>query len=208
MRILMVGNSLTAANNLPSLLEEQLRAHSIDASVVAVTRGGARLSEFANPSTKTGQRVAELLTDSAEGAWGFLIMQDMSHLPATNPAAHASGVAKLTALAKTAGAVPMVYGTWAYREDCPKLPKLGMSHDTMHEAMIEGTSAAAAAADAVHADVAAAFEQTLQGGPEASRGASPDLYAPDGIHPSQKGSQLAARVLAKAIAEHRESRRR
>ena len=46
--ILMVGNSLTTANAMPSML-----ASLLDAQVVAITRGGARLAEFSNPLTKT-----------------------------------------------------------------------------------------------------------------------------------------------------------
>ena len=41
MRILMLGNSLTSANDLPAQLAELL-----DADVVAHTRGGARLAEY------------------------------------------------------------------------------------------------------------------------------------------------------------------
>ena len=54
--ILMVGNSLTAANAMPTIL-----ASLLDAQVVAITRGGARLAEFSNPLTKTGSRVLQAL---------------------------------------------------------------------------------------------------------------------------------------------------
>lgn len=46
--ILMVGNSLTSANNMPQTL-----ASILGAEVVAITRGGARLAEFSNE--KPGQ---------------------------------------------------------------------------------------------------------------------------------------------------------
>lgn len=44
MRILMLGNSLTFANDMPRMLAEL-----IDAEVVYHTRGGARLAEHLNP---------------------------------------------------------------------------------------------------------------------------------------------------------------
>ena len=47
MRILMLGNSFTSANNLPQLI-----AKRTGAEVVAHTRGGARLKEHLNPNTK------------------------------------------------------------------------------------------------------------------------------------------------------------
>ena len=51
MRILMLGNSFTAANNLPRKL-----AGLTGGEVVSHTRGGARLSEHRNPDTKLGER--------------------------------------------------------------------------------------------------------------------------------------------------------
>ena len=47
MRILMLGNSFTSANNLPQLI-----AKRTGAEVVVHTRGGARLKEHLNPNTK------------------------------------------------------------------------------------------------------------------------------------------------------------
>ena len=51
MRILMLGNSFTFANNMPAMLAELTGAE-----VVHHTRGGARLAEQLNPKTKTGAR--------------------------------------------------------------------------------------------------------------------------------------------------------
>lgn len=47
MRVLMLGNSFTFANNMPETL-----ANLIDAEVVQHTRGGARLAEQLNPDTR------------------------------------------------------------------------------------------------------------------------------------------------------------
>ncbi len=49
MRILMLGNSFTFANNMPQTL-----AQVTGAEVVQHTRGGARLAEQLNPKTKMG----------------------------------------------------------------------------------------------------------------------------------------------------------
>lgn len=97
MKILMVGNSLTSANDMPCMLAKMLYA-----GVTCVTRGGARLAEFSNPKTKTGARV---LTKLAETRFDFVVMQDMSHLAASNPEAHRRAVEKMCALARQNGAV-------------------------------------------------------------------------------------------------------
>lgn len=180
--ILMVGNSLTSANDMPATL-----AALIDANVSAITRGGARLAEFSNPKTKTGARVAGALAiDSID----VVVMQDMSHLAATNPAAHLRSVLAMSELARAHGATPVLYGTWGYRAGCPRLEKLGIDDVRMRELMSEGSRRAAEAAGIALVDTAAIV---------ASMDDADGLYAPDGIHPSEAGSLLIARSIARAI---------
>jgi lysophospholipase L1-like esterase len=180
MRILMLGNSLTSANDLPALLGERTGAH-----VEAITRGGARLAEFANPKTRTGAATALAL----DATWDFVILQDMSHLPATNPERHAQSVSTLADLARAAGATPVVYGTWAYRPGTPRLAKLFGSHEDMAARMIEGARLAAEKSGALLAPVGQAFFDA----------ADPELFAKDGIHPGPKGSALAADIIAATL---------
>ena len=73
MRILMLGNSFTAANDLPQRL-----AQLTGAEVMAHTRGGARLAEQLNPKTKLGART---LGRSRGGTLGF------RHSPGDEPRA-------------------------------------------------------------------------------------------------------------------------
>ena len=56
MRILMLGNSFTFANDMPAMLAELTGAE-----VVHHTRGGARLAEQLNPKTKTGSKTQAAL---------------------------------------------------------------------------------------------------------------------------------------------------
>ena len=54
MRILMLGNSLTSAQDMPDILAELTGAE-----VVCHTRGGARLSEHLNPNTRLCRQIRE-----------------------------------------------------------------------------------------------------------------------------------------------------
>lgn len=186
--ILMVGNSLTAANAMPTIL-----ASLLDAQVVAITRGGARLAEFSNPLTKTGSRVLQALdgdgTQAGHGCFDYVIAQDMSHLPATNPSAHERAVAKICKLARDRSATPVLYGTWGYREGSAKLKKLGMSAAQMGQLMHEG-SLSAAAHGAIFVDMAKAVTQMED---------ADWFYAADGVHPSPAGSQFVAQKIADAL---------
>lgn len=182
----MVGNSLTTSNDMPTML-----ASLLEANVVMHARGGAQLSEFSNPKTRLG---AKTLSALEAGGFDFVVMQEMSHLPASNPQAHMRNVAKLAELVRTGGATPVLYGTWGYAPTCKKLEKLGLSHKEMQDAMRASLVAAAKATNVVLADAGTAFQAT---DPEGT-----SLFAPDGVHPSPAGSALAARVIADAIQEH------
>lgn len=73
MRILMLGNSFTFTNNMPQMLAELTGAE-----VVHHTRGGARLSEQLNPSTKLGSQTQAALQKEK---WDYVVLQEMSHGP-------------------------------------------------------------------------------------------------------------------------------
>lgn len=66
MRILMLGNSLTSANNLPRKLAELTGGE-----VVSHTRGGARLSEHRNPDTKLVSAPRQRLPMRNGTMWSF-----------------------------------------------------------------------------------------------------------------------------------------
>ena len=184
MQILMLGNSLTSANDLPALL-----ANRLDAEVVAHTRGGARLSEQANPRTKLGAKTQQAL---AHGGWDFVVMQEMSNGPVRFPDRFLSSVTELAAAIRASGARPVLYGTWAYAPTCPKLTKLQLSHDEMHMRMHEANCRVAEQSGALLADVCQSFYEHSE---------KERLYAPDGAHPSPFGTEVAVETLAAVMAQ-------
>lgn len=181
MRVLMLGNSLTTRNGLPERLGELLGAE-----VVVFARGGARLAEHLNTKTRLGAATQAALADES---WDFVVLQEMSNAPATTPARYAEAVAGLCDQVRAAGAVPVLYGTPAYAPKCPKLARLGMGAGEMHERMHGAYVQAARTNGALLADVASAFAAANDLG----------LWAADGVHPSEAGSELAAQVLANTI---------
>lgn len=192
MKILMLGNSLTTANHMPEMLAQKL-----DAEVTVHARGGARLAEQLNPDTKMGARTARVLR---ERNFDYVILQEMSHGPATATERYLDSVRKLARLVREAGAVPVLYATWAFRPGCGKLESIGMDAEEMHRQMQEAfraaasgnqLSAAASESQLLLANVGEAFRE---------RGFADELYAPDGLHPSEEGSRLAAEVIAEVIS--------
>ena len=182
MRILMLGNSLIAANDLSKKLAELL-----DAEVVVHARGGARLAEQLNPATRMGGQTRAALD---AGGWDYVVMQDMSNAAVTTPKRLIDSVVALSVLARATGATPVLLGTWAYAPWSARLGRLGFSTGKMRELMVETYREACARSGALLADAGGAFAATPDPTP---------LYAADGIHPSERGTELAARAIADAI---------
>lgn len=182
MRILMLGNSLTTANHMPEML-----AKKIGAEVVVHARGGARLAEQLNPDTKMGARTDQTLR---EHRYDYVVLQEMSHGPVTAPERYSDSMQKLVSRVRKAGAEPVIYATWAFRPGCEKLEKLGMDADEMHLKMQQTFTEIAAEHDLKLANAGEAFRE---------HGFSEELYAPDGVHPSEAGSRIAAETIVEAI---------
>ena len=186
MRVLMLGNSLTTANGMPDLL-----ARRLDAEVVVHARGGARLAEHLNPKTKLGEKTQRAL---AGERWDYVVLQEMSNGPVTSRERFLEASSSLCEMVRANGAQPILYATWAYAPDCPKLAKLGLTHDQMHKRMHAAFAEAAQVGGALLADAEKAFFRHAD---------KESLYAPDGVHPSEAGSKLAANCIARAIESMR-----
>ena len=188
MRILMLGNSLTSANNLPRKLAELTGGE-----VVSHTRGGARLSEHRNPDTKLGERTQAAL---AHEKWDYVVLQEMSHGPVTAPERFCSSVAQLCQQIRENGACPVLYATWAYQQGGAKLAAKGWDYDEMAHKMSQAYRKAAEENHVLLADVGRKFYEHSN---------VQTLYAADGVHPSELGSRLAAQTLAAVIQEEKEN---
>lgn len=186
-RVLMLGNSLTTSNELPSLL-----ARSIGGEVVIHARGGARLSEHLNPKTKLGAMTQAAF---AEGGWTHVVLQERSDGPVRFREAYLRSVAALCGQVREIGAVPVVYATWAYAPGCSKLRGLGRDREGMHVSLQSAFTEAVELSDAILANVSEVFFESSD---------AETLYGSDGVHPSDAGTLLAAEVLAHAIAVTRD----
>ena len=187
MRILMLGNSLTFANDMPRMLAELTGAE-----VVYHTRGGARLSEQLNPKTKLGAQTQAALTQED---WDYVVLQEMSHGPITAPGSFFAGVERLCLQIRDNGAVPVLYATWAYQKGGARLAAKGWDYGGMARNLSAAYRRAAEENRALLADAGRRFYQ-LSG--------TQDLYAADGVHPSVQGARIAAETIAAAIQRHKE----
>lgn len=182
MRILMLGNSLTFANDMPSMLAE-----ITGAEVIHHTRGGARLAEQLNPKTQMGEKTKAALENES---WDYVVLQEMSNGPITARKTFLENSERLCKKIKAAGAMPIFYATWAYRRGSEDLNRLGLAYDVMAAQLAEAYRLAAETNEALIAEVGKRFYELAD---------RQDLYAEDGQHPNEQGSRIAAETIAAVI---------
>ena len=182
MRILFLGNSFTYFYDLPDMVAEILQAE-----VKGNLRGGAYLYQHIDPADElcagTGKRLRE-------EKWDYVVLQDQSQGPITNPEEFHQAVNALAPMIRSAGGKPVLYETWAYEEGTDILASTGLTFEAMQQGLTAGYRAAAQAHGALIAPVGQAFA--------AARHLS-HLYDADHYHPSAAGSQLAAETIAAVI---------
>lgn len=182
MRILMLGNSFTFMNNMPQMLAE-----ITGAEVVEFTRGGSRLAEFLNPATNMGGKTVQALENEH---WDYVILQEMSNGPITARRSFAKSIRLLAEKIRFVGAVPVLYATWAYRPGAAQYKEVKMGYEEMAEAMYAACHEVAEQNNVLVADVGRKFFELSK---------TQDLYGEDGSHPNERGSRIAAEVIAEVI---------
>ena len=168
-RLLFIGNSYTARNDLPRILSE-LAANAGQPRRLTtrmIVAGGASLKRHWNAGLP--QRAIE------ENDWDYVVLQEQSTLPVKNAARYHENVRLFAPLIATHGARAVLYLNWA-RRNAPG------AQGTLTQAV----NAIAEEIGALVVPVGPAWEAALGEDPELT------LYADDGSHPTPAGSYVAA----------------
>jgi len=202
-RILMIGNSYTASNNLAGLLESLLETVGPDVTTDSVTGGGYRLEQHAaDADGRNGETHLRTLLVTSGVRWDVVVLQEQSQIPGfpeSEPAwrAMVDGGEILRDLATARGADVVLLLTWGRRDGDEYNPAMYPDFLTMQDRLTGGYTRLAellTTSDAriVVAPAGEAFRAVHAAGDvDAFNG----LYSGDGSHPSARGSYLAACVL-------------
>lgn len=187
LRVLFVGNSYTAVNNLPAVVE-QLVEHTrpgVDLSYEAINPGGASLSDhYFNADTR--DRIAS-------GDFDVVVIQGQSTEP-LRPAGFAVTADRLGEEARKAGARVVFFATWARAPGSAYYEEQAFGGYNTPELMANALDRSYSRPNAMTARVGAAFQLALTELPDV------ELYLPDGSHPSRAGTLLAAAVVGQIVA--------
>lgn len=177
LRVLFIGNSYTYFNNLPEQLAQLAASAGAGGQPLAaemVTRGGATLQWH----WESGAALERL----RNGRWDYVVLQEQSLRPLTEPAAMHRYARLFDAEIKKAGAKTIFFLTWARQQQPENQPKLNAAYLSIAKEL-----------DALIAPVGIAWQRALRENPRQP------LHTEDQSHPNATGSYLAACVFYAVI---------
>lgn len=173
-RVLFVGNSLTAANDLPSVVQAMARAGGVRFVYRAVTPGGTSLED----QWQRGQ--ARKLLASAH--WDYLVLQQG---PSSRPESRENlrqWATRWADLARAQGTTPALYMVWPIQGPADGFQLVSRSYRQ-----------AATASRSRLLPAGEAWQAAVRSDPAIS------LYTADGLHPKSAGTYLAALVITRGL---------
>jgi hypothetical protein len=170
LRILFIGNSLTATNDLPAVLEAFARAQGVTIETRTVA--------FPDHSLEDHWNRREARQAIADGGWDYVVLQQGPSAMRESQRLLREYSARFADEIKRSGARPALFMVW---------PASGRLNDL--PGVIESYRAAAEDVDAVLLPAGDAWRRMWE------RDRTARLYGPDGFHPGALGTYLAALVM-------------
>jgi hypothetical protein len=174
LKVLFIGNSFTARNNLPDLIAQLAAARGKSMQHRLISAGGASLRAHWNAG-----EAAKAIKD---GRYDHVVLQEQSTLPIKNSKRMHENVRLFDEVIKGAGAKTVLYMTWA-RQHAPE----------SQQAIIGAYSDIGRELGATVAPVGVAWQSFLR------KHDQPVLHDRDQSHPTFAGSYLAACVFVAVL---------
>jgi hypothetical protein len=169
LKVLFIGNSFTARNDLPNLIANLAAIRGKRLHHRLISAGGASL--------RTHWNAGEALKAIKDGRYDAVVLQEQSTLPVKNATRMLENVRLFDGAIKAAGAKTVLYMTWA-RRHAPE----------SQQVITDSYSSIGRELGATVVPVGVAWQSFLR------KHDRPDLYDRDQSHPTLAGSYLAACV--------------
>lgn len=183
LRVLFVGNSLTAGNSMPALVHELAAADDGARPIFAVQYAAG------NWTLRQASKDDGLTTLLNEVQWDVVVLQENSRVAFFSPEHPEDMYPFARALDRkivSAGARTVLFMTWGFRDG---------GFEAMQERLSWGYSHLADELEAAVAPVGVAWAEALRRDPDV------ELWTSDGRHPSLSGSYLAACVFYALLSD-------
>ena len=177
MKILFIGNSFTARNDVPGLITELAKSRGDRVEHRLISAGGASLRMHWNKG-EARKAIEQTRHD-------YVVLQEQSTLPVKNAARMHENIRLFDEAIKASGATTALYLTWA-RKNAPEAQR----------AITDAYTTVGTELGATVVPVGVAWERLL------GKPLHPELHDKDGSHPSVAGSYLAACVFLAVLLGH------
>jgi hypothetical protein len=187
--VLFLGNSYTAANDLPGLVESFADGAGVAIHQDGRTVGGATTAELA-----ADEQVQDLI---ASRQWNFVVIQGQSYEPMVQYEVFFDGAVDLAGQAHAVGALPVLFETWARGSgsDFYETVFPGGTPEEMQQILHDAYADVAESVGGLLAPVGQGWEHSLSHAPHIT------LHSGDLSHPALTGSYLAAAVFVAMLAD-------
>lgn len=173
LRILFIGNSHTYYNDLPELAAERFRREGYDCQVTMIAHGGWFLDQHVQEP--------DVRFNILYGQYDYVVLQEHAH-PFGPEERFLEAVRQLGRWIRQAGSKPVIYMTWARKEEEQEQARMSRAHEI-----------AAAEIQALLAPVGDRWWEYLHSHPGV------EMYDNDGAHASAEGSAFAAECIFRVI---------
>jgi hypothetical protein len=173
-KLLFVGNSFTARNDLPGMIAGLVSDSGISVDHQLISRGGASLRMHWN----TGAAKAAIVG----GAFDYVVLQEQSTLPIKNAARMRENIILFDAAIRDSGAKTVLYMTWARKHTPEKQKDITDAYESVAKEL-----------GAIVVPVGRAWQRFM------AKHESPVLHDKDQSHPTLAGSYLAACVFVETL---------
>lgn len=173
LNLLFIGNSHTYYNDMPLMVRRRAEAAGWSCRVTMIAHGGWFLARHAEEP--------EVRFNILHGGYDYVILQEHAH-PFGPEEGFLEAAVKLNRLIRVAGSKPVLYETWARKDE----PEAQAFMNAVHRRIAREIGASLAA-------VGENWWDCVRSQPEM------DMYDGDGAHASRAGSEFAAKHIWEAI---------
>ena len=173
MNILFIGNSHTYYNDMPLMVQRRAADEGIDCRVTMIAHGGWYLAQHAEEP--------DVRFNILFGGYDYVVLQEHAH-PFGPEEKYLSAAKALNTLIRKAGAIPVIYETWAKKNE----PENQAYMNDVHRRI-------AREINALLATVGENWWSYMKSWPEL------EMYDADGAHASAAGSDFAAKYIWETI---------
>jgi len=181
-RVLFIGNSLTAFNDMPSIVEKMgsTAKDKIRIETFMIARGGESLDRIVKSRMSSPSPYFKAIESKK---WDHIVLQDHSKAPISGRNQMIKAAEALVEINQRNKANTIFFMTWAPREKLHQIDEISMVYNNLSKSL-----------DSKVAPVGLAWDYI-------TRNSTIDLYDFDGIHPNKVGTLLTACTIFSTITD-------